>query len=71
MKWTNQHVVTESSGHHITDETSVDETYMDTTIMHQKIYMRNKKISMQNKKYLCKIKKYEFPKEMKIPLEDY
>ena len=35
MKWTNQHVVTESSGHHITDETSVDETYMDTTIMHR------------------------------------
>ena len=34
VKWTNQHVVTESSGHYITDETSVDETYMDTTIMH-------------------------------------
>ena len=28
-------MVTESSGHHITEETPMDETFMDITIMHR------------------------------------
>ena len=41
-------MVTESSGHHITDETSVDETYIDKTIMHRVTFQSNLKFKIRN-----------------------
>ncbi len=36
-------MATVSTGPHITDETSVDQSFMDTTIMHRFLFIFNKK----------------------------
>ena len=41
IRWANCKIdkTTGSSGHHITDQTYGDKTYMDTTIMHRGFYL--------------------------------